>query len=496
MQDIMDMASGLTRWRDDAAGLTSLEQLSVAAHAAVSCDTATERASSKGILLQRAEVVGCRRELAGVFRALETERAQDALKRNAPEEDLCPYLVRDGQGRIASTIENYLNILATDPQFAPLRYDEMADAPVVVETKLGKVVSSRRWVDADDAAALQHIESTYGLYDRRKYRDAFLSRLRSVRWHPLKETIEAIEWDGTPRIERFLYNWMGCEDTPVTREASRLLFAGGIHRLYEPGCKFDYLVVLIGTQQGEGKSTIARWLALEDNWYGEVTLFDGKEAVEQLSGAWICEVSEMLAFTRARDQELVKSFLSRQSDKLRRPYAERPEDIPRRCIMIGTTNNRNFLRDKTGNRRYLPVEVHMNAPQLYYLEDACRADIRQCWAEALSLYKEGKLPPVADLHLREAFRAAQEASMEEDWRVGAIEAYVEKASEGHCFCVREVARSALVLGDEKPRDPTRAESREISQILDRIPCLERAGRKHLPYFGQQRVWKRKRDVTE
>ena len=490
MQDIMDMASGLTRWRDDAAGLSSLEQLSVAAHAAVSCDTPSERAASKGILLQRAEVVGCRRELAGVFRALETERAQDALRRSAPEEDLCPYLTRDGQGRIASTIENYLHILETDPQFAPLRYDEMADAPVVVETKLGRVVSSRRWVDADDAAALQHIESTYGLYDRRKYRDAFLSRLRSVRWHPLKETIEAIEWDGEPRIERFLYNWMGCEDTPVTREASRLLFAGGIHRLYEPGCKFDYLVVLIGTQQGEGKSTLVRWLALEDNWYGEVTLFDGKEAVEQLSGAWICEVSEMLAFTRARDQALVKSFLSRQSDKIRRPYAERPEEIPRRCIMIGTTNNRNFLRDKTGNRRYLPVEVHMNAPQLYYLEDACRADIRQCWAEALALYKAGKLAPMPDNRLRKELRMAQDDAMEDDWRVGAIEAYLAEKPEGAYVCVRELKREALYKDADAPFEPNRRESVELGLILDGMEGWERAGRINFQQYGQQRSWKK------
>ena len=411
-----------------------------------------------------------------------------------PKQDY-PFLTRNRQGGFANTVENFSWILSTDPFFDHLRYDALADAPVVVENALGKETQLRRWVDADDAAAIEHIESTYGLYDRQKYQYAFRQRMRSLTFHPVKEELESIQWDGEPRIEKFLFDWMGAEDTPYTREASRLIFAGGINRLYEPGCKFDYLIVLIGANQGEGKSTIVRWLALSDRWFGEVTVFEGKEAVEQLQGVWICEVSEMLAFHRAREQEMIKSFLSRPTDRYRRPYAERIEELPRQSILIGTTNNRNFLVDKTGNRRYVPVEVHMDAAQLYYLEKPCKEYIRQCWAEALSLYREGKLPPVADLHLRDAFRAAQEASMEEDWRVGAIEAYVEKASEGHYFCVREVARNALVLGDEKPRDPTRAESREISQILDRIPCLERAGRKRLPYFGQQRVWKRMRDVT-
>lgn len=402
-----------------------------------------------------------------------------------------PYLKCDRQGRIANTVENFSWILMTDPFFDGLRYDVLADAPVVVEYALDKPRQERRWTDADDAAAIEHIESTYGLYDRRRYQYAFRQRMRSLRFHPIREELEALRWDGTPRLERFLHEWMGVEDTPYTREASRLIFAGGIHRLYDPGCKFDYLIVLIGANQGEGKSTLVRWLALSDRWFGEVTVFEGKEAVEQLQGVWICEVSEMLAFNRAREQEMIKSFLSRQTDRYRRPYAERIEELPRQCILIGTTNHRSFLVDKTGNRRYVPVEVHMDAAVLYYAEAACKAYIRQCWAEALSLYREGKLPAVADGYLRGEFREAQQAAMEEDWRVGAIEAYVDKASEGHYFCVREVARNALVLGDEKPRDPNRVESREITQMLDSLPCLERAGRRRLPYFGQQVVWRKK-----
>ena len=281
---------------------------------------------------------------------------------------------------------------------------------------------------------------------------------------------------------------MGCADDDYTREVSRLIFAGGIRRLYEPGCKFDYLPVLVGTQQGEGKSTLVRWLALDDRWYGEVTLFEGKEAIEQLQGVWICEVSELLAFRRAREQELVKSFLSRQCDRYRRPYAERTEDLPRRSIMIGTTNNRTFLRDKTGNRRFLPVEVHTDAQALYAREDEVRACIRQCWAEALARYREGKLPSVADVQLREAFRQAQDAAMEDDWRVGAIEAYLAEKPAGSYVCVRSLMREALCR-DTAMLEPSRRDSLELGQIMDRMPGWERAGVVRFAQYGRQKSWK-------
>ncbi len=488
MQDILDYAGTLGKWTREAGRQQSLEELSVLAHAALDCPDTQERAAAKSILLQRGRALGCRRDLERMMRAMEEERARERLRQAAPDTSEWPYLKRDGQGRIANTIENYSWILSADPFFSHLKYDELQDAPAAVWYDFSGISVLRRWVDADDAAAMEYIEATYGLYDRAKYRAAFLQRMRDVRFHPVRETIEGIEWDGQARIERFLHDWMGCADDDYTREVSRLIFAGGIRRLYEPGCKFDYLPVLVGTQQGEGKSTLVRWLALDDRWYGEVTLFEGKEAIEQLQGVWICEVSELLAFRRAREQELVKSFLSRQCDRYRRPYAERTEDLPRRSIMIGTTNNRTFLRDKTGNRRFLPVEVHTDAQALYAREDEVRACIRQCWAEALARYREGKLPSVADVQLREAFRQAQDAAMEDDWRVGAIEAYLAQKPAGSYVCVRSLMREALCR-DTAMLEPSRRDSLELGQIMDRMPGWERAGVVRFAQYGRQKSWK-------
>ncbi|MBQ3261567.1 MAG: virulence-associated protein E, partial [Oscillospiraceae bacterium] len=253
--------------------------------------------------------------------------------------------------------------------------------------------------------------------------------------------------------------------------------------------KFDYVPVLVG-KQGSGKSTIVRWLAVEDDWFTELTTMEGKESIEQLTGAWICEITELLALSRVKEQEAVKSFLSRQRDRYRRPYDREVTEQPRQCVFLGTTNRRQFLRDRTGNRRFCPVEVHTTGAELYAKEAECRAEILQCWAEAVELYERGKLSAVADTRLLQDFEDVQREAMEEDWRVGAIERYVYRCPEDYFFCVRDVARNGLVLGMDNPRDPTPQESREIALILDSLPILERAGRKYLKSFGRQRVWKR------
>ena len=490
MELIQDYAGSLQYWQTTAHGLTTLPELSVAARAVVDVPESGERAAARAILLRQAETVGCRADLDRVFRGLESDRALARVKEAQPDAEAYPYLERDGQGRIKRTIGNFAHILQTDPFFAPLRYDELAEAPVSVTEQLGVITASRRWTDADDAAAMNHIEETYGLFDRRKFRDAFLLKLQSVRYHPVKDLVERAAWDGKPRIETFLCDWAGCEDSAYTREVSRLIFAGGIHRLYEPGCKFDYLPVLIGTRQGEGKSTLVRWLALRDEWFGEITVFEGKEAVEQLRGVFVAEATELLALKTTREQEAVKSFLSRQRDKYRRPYAEHVEDVPRRSIIIGTTNNRTFLRDKTGNRRFLPVEVHSAGSALFSQEAECRAHILQCWAEALALYRDGALRPVPDERLRGMFRAAQDAAMEDDWRVGTLRKYLEEKPAGCYVCIRELFCDALQPDTDYPKPPTRRDSVELSQIMDRMPGWERAGNISFTQYGMQMSWKK------
>ncbi len=401
----------------------------------------------------------------------------------------------DRKGWPVKTIDNFFTALEWDYEFSKVRYNELAQCAEHFSYDLFQNPTITRWTDKDLAWVEQHLETFYGLYSPTKLQTALRLFYHHRRYHPIRERLRALDWDGTERIEGFLTRWMGCEASPYVREVSRLIFAGGVHRLFEPGCKFDYVPVLVGAQ-GSGKSTIVRWLAMEDAWFAEVTELEGRESIEQLTGAWVCEIAELLALTRVKEQEAVKSFLSRQRDRYRKPYDRELTELPRQCIFIGTTNRLQFLRDRTGNRRFCPVEVHSTGAELYAQEKECRAYIAQCWAEAKARYENGDLSPVADPQLTGSFEAAQEEAMEGDWRVGALENYVWLLPEGHYLCVREAARNGLVLGNDNPRDPTPAESREIAQILDRIPQLERAGRRTVTTFGQQLVWRKLGDSTQ
>ena len=383
--------------------------------------------------------------------------------------------------------------MKTDPFYTGVRFNELkgsAEKP----TPQGY----EEWRDADDAASIYYIESSFdGLYSKEKHELALqnLLSLPDRKVHPVKESIQAIKWDGVNRIESFLTRWMKADDTPYVREVSRLIFAGGINRLYEPGCKFDLIPILIGTNQGEGKSTIVRWLAMQDEFFGVINLFEGQASMEQLLGVWIGEVSEMLAMARAREVETVKDFISRQTDYWRKPYEKRPAAQKRSCIMIGTTNHARFLSDKTGNRRFLPVRVNSIGSDIFDNEFELKGFIRQCWAEAKARYDAGNMPPCEDRSIITEIKAAQEDALEDDWRVGAIQAYLEKKPIGTRVCIRELRQFVVHPTDNNLKDDKK-ESRDIGIMLDREPGWESLGSKKArptkcgKEYGAQYCWEK------
>lgn len=490
-----DFRDLITEWADVLPGM-SFADLLIAAKQVSEVDRADagEAAAVRGLLLERADALGQRANLESVFRGLEKAKKQ---KRSETAKEMAmldvsgmpaPVEVND-KGIPVASIDNIVRIMNFDRHYADVHYNVVLNAPEIHTQKLGKV-SIRRWEDADAAESQHYIERTYKIYNQQKHRAALSIFFRSREYNPILDIVDALEWDGVERCEHFLTEWAKCDDTPYTREVSRLIFAGGIHRLYHPGCKFDDVPVLIGTKQGEGKSSLVRWLAIHDSFFSEVSVMDGKEAVEQLEGAWICEIAELLALHKTKDQEAVKSYITRQKDKYRRAYGENVEELPRRCIFVGTTNNRQFLKDKTGNRRFYPVEVHCVGYELYDREQECRDYILQCWAEARDRMKAGKMPPFADRSLVEDYREAQEAAMEDDWRVGAVEKYLNSKPIGSVVCIREIMRNALSERSDFPRDPSPKDSQEISTIMNQFPEWSRTGRVYLPDYGRQRGWRK------
>lgn len=461
--------------------------------------TAVEKNQIRGIFISRAMELGADavKILNRIFDQLEkADRVSEAKEKKAlnysAANEYPVFLDLDKNGVPVSSLNNYQKIMFLDPQYRDYRYNVLKASPEIHRMEDGQL-TIKDWEDADEAESQRYIEERYRMYSDQKHKKALLLLFREREYNPVLDIVDRLPaWDGVERIGGFLTKWMGCEDSDYTREVSRLIFAGGINRLYNPGCKFDDVPVLIGTKQGEGKSSIIRWLAINDDYYSEVTQFEGKESIEQLEGAWICEISEMLALNKTSEQEAVKAFITRQIDKYRKPYARSPSSLPRRCIFIGTTNNRRFLKDKTGNRRFYPVEVNMDGYALHDIEQECRAYILQCWAEARDKLKRGEMKNFADRDLVATYRAVQEAAMEDDWREGAINEYLAKFSKGDRVCIRMVAREALTMPDENPRDPTKKDAHEIGVMIDKNPEWKRLNGMYKinSSYGRQKGWEK------
>jgi len=441
-----------------------------------------------GLAEERAREAG----ILTVFQAFVdlSNRAKDELAQKyerESEERTGIHLAFDSRNRPLATVDNFLIILQNDVKFSGLKFNLLTYSPEQVRG--GK---TEKWTDADDAEARRYIEKEYGIHSVQKIDDALRIVFAQNEYHPVRDLVDSFVWDGESRICDFLHRWTKCEDTPYTREVSRLIFAGGIHRLYNPGCKFDDMPVLIGTKQGEGKSTLVRWLALKDEYFTEVNEFEGQRGIEAVEGAWICEVSELLAMTRAREQEAVKSYLTRLNDRYRMPFDKRVTDHPRQCVFIGTTNKEQFLTDKTGNRRFYPVRVRQDGYDLFDHAEEIKEYICQCWAEAKVLFDKGEIPPYADRRLIADIRKMQSDATEDDYRIGLIEAYLESRSE---VCVLDIWYNALQMSEFSK--PAKKDSQEIGIIMQSFQEWERQEKaKRFSEYGLQRWWAKNRRPAE
>ena len=423
-----------------------------------------------------------------------TNTKQPQLKRGKSK----PTLKVNDKGKPFTTISNFLEIMRNDPQYENIRFNEISNQAEVYGTDDNGELEIRPWQEANDAASREYIERVYGIHSVSKHDDALKVLFQERRYNPIKDIIEAVEWDGVVgRCEEFLIKYLHADDTPYTREVSRLMFAGGIHRVYRPGTKFDVVPILIGLKQGEGKSTALRLLAIHDRFYTETRNLSGdQKAIESIQGVWIVEIGELAAF-KSSEMEFIKAFVTQTSDKLRLPYDRRTTDLPRRNIFIGTGNNALFLTDKSGNRRFFPVTVNSDGYEIGDHEDEIRRYVLQAWAEARERYKSGQMPPFPNRELLEEYRQAQEDATVDDWRVGVIKEYISRRagndkSLGPYICTREIWEKALYPEDSKPREMKIVDGKAISEILDHLEGLKRSEPrlKRTRLYGPQKTWEK------
>ncbi len=366
-------------------------------------------------------------------------------------------------GKVLSTRENIRLILMNDKHFkGVLGWDSFAQRLAMVRKASWRSADDDNpfWDDADDSQVRYLLETCYEIDSRPKIEDEVLNVASMNKFHRVRDFLNSLTWDNRPRMDCLFIDFLGAEDKPYTRTVTRKMLIAAVGRVMSPGLKFDNMIVLDGPQ-GIGKSYLLKKLG--GRWFSDsLTTVQGKEAYEQLRGAWIIEMSELAALKKS-DIEPVKQFISKQVDSYRVAYGRRMSEFPRQCVFVGTTNESTFLRDSTGNRRFWPVPCGVCKPHMSLWSDKSTEYIHQVWAEAVVAYKSGESVWLGAEMEQEAVKA-QEAHTEENELIGMIAEFLDKPIPPNWYQLDIGVRKEVMQGTGFDVDPA------DSMLRDKI-CL-------------------------
>lgn len=290
-------------------------------------------------------------------------------------------------GRLLCNIANIILILENDPALAGHIVHDLFTGMDSAKDGLPWNKNANQWTDTDDANLRVWLEKHYDITGKEKIADALTAVLTRHSYHPIRDYLSGLTWDGVPRLDRIIIDYMGAEDSELNRAMSRKHFVAAVARVFNPGCKYDYCLIMSGAE-GIGKSTLLR--VMGGKWFNDsITTLEGKEGMEQLRRAWVVELGELSSIKRS-DVEQVKAHLSKQVDIYRAAYARRVLEHPRQCVFCGTTNEALFLKGDTGNRRFWVIPVVAELRKYRDWSEAIRRDRDQLWAEAVHYYKQGE----------------------------------------------------------------------------------------------------------
>lgn len=369
-------------------------------------------------------------ELAGqndeVLKELDRETLSELFDDTTDEEDLDWLNTLDrSKGKnsaILPTAGNFITILTRDPKLADTFGLDDFGHRIMLKKDLPwrKKASGEIWQDADDAQLRNYLSRVYGLTGKGVIDDALTEVIARNHFHPVREYLQGLSWDGTHRAETLYIDFLGADDTDYVRTVTLTHLKAAVARVMRPGVKFDPCLVLSGLQ-GIGKTTVLSKLGKK--WHNDsITSLQGKDPMEQLQGSWIIELSEMQATNKA-DNDQIKAFISRQVDKFRAPYGRRTEEFARQCVFAATTNDYVFLKDRTGGRRFWPIFGTTHAKK--DLSELTSDYVDQIWAEAYRAYlADSRLTLPTDIAA--IATQLQKAHTEGSERAGLIEDYLDK----------------------------------------------------------------------
>ncbi len=405
-------------------------------------------------------------------------------------------LAHTKKGDVCCSIENCVTILENDP----LLRNSIRRNLLTGCTNIYGVMPWQRdgllFCDDDLPFILMLFEKHYGIMSEKKVLNSIRIVANKNGFHPIRDHLNALTWDGVPRIRYALHHFLGAEVNNFNEECLRVFMLGAVTRVFHPGRKFDLMLCITGGQ-GAGKSTFIRYLALNDDWFSDdLRKLEDENIYRRLMGHWIIEMSEMMATINAKSIEEIKSFLSRQKDTYKTPYDKFPADHPRQCVFAGTTNKHSFLpNDRTGNRRFMPIRIHPDCAEVHILADpaASRAYFDQMWAEIMVIYHSGNFTLTLSKEAAQQLRIEQQDYMPEDTNIGLIVDFLERTNHD-IVCSRLLYAEALGNEYSKPQD---WETRSICEIMTSgIESGEIKGwrpyknPRHYAKYGKQRGWER------
>lgn len=408
------------------------------------------------------------------------------------------------------TVDNVLIILENDPLLKDkIAFDEFSEQIISVGSLPWDDREQRRsWCDSDDAGLRHYIEKVYTITGKDRIYDACVLASKKHTVNDVKDYLKRLEWDGVQRLDTIFIDYLGAADTVYTKAVSRKSFVAAVARAMNPGCKYDTMPI-IGGPQGIGKSTLLRIMGKA--WYSDsLTTFEGKEAAEMLRGTWLNELGELSGMNKS-EMGAVKQFLSKVEDIYRAPYGRRTEAHPRRCVFFGTTNDTEYLRDRTGNRRFWPIDCAVNEPKKSVFTQLAD-EVNQMWAEAVmywqlgeKLYLDGK---AADIAAEEQEKHKEHSTKEgiicefvrrkvpEDWNKRTLSQrklyWANEFGRGSEKLVHRDKVCALEVWCECLNGETKmmrqSDTREINSILSSMPELERMSKtqRFISDYGVQR----------